>query len=196
MLATVLEFLLRYQISYGTTKPNFLLVSCPVDVAWRKPLYRVFRLRMCTFTLWLLNSLVQYFQSQLPLDIPATQNTRSMLVRMFYWTTIIYFDVTSNVSFLRGSNTQLRDVTAGPLSDVTLLQCTADPTPEPRDRTSSRGPSHSFLVVTSIATIGTFEATRFFNPVIPASVYCTDLCFFPQCCPCCNIGPSIHLRPL
>ena len=75
----------------------------------------------------------------------------------------ISFDVTtSNISFLRGSNTQLRDVTAGPLSDVTPLQCTADPTPEPHGRTSSRGPSHSFLVVTSIATIGTFEATFFF----------------------------------
>ena len=75
---------------------------------------------------------------------------------------------TSNVLFLRGSNTQLRDVTAGPftagpLSDVTPLQCTADPTPEHHVRTSSRGPSHSFLVVTSIATIGTFEATRFFT---------------------------------
>jgi len=74
---------------------------------------------------------------------------------------------TSNVSFLRGSNTQLRDVTAGPftagpLSDVIPLQCTADPTPEPHGRTSSRGPSHSFFVVTSIATIGTFEATRLF----------------------------------
>ena len=61
-----------------------------------------------------------------------------------------FFDVTtSNVSFLRGSNTQLRDVTAGPftagpLSDVTPLQCTADPTPEPHGRTRSRGPSHSF----------------------------------------------------
>jgi hypothetical protein len=57
------------------------------------------------------------------------------------------FDVTtSNVSFLRGSNTQLRDVTAGPftagpLSDVTSLQL-----------------SRQF-----IATIGTFEATRFFR---------------------------------
>ena len=62
------------------------------------------------------------------------------------------FDVTtSNVSFLRESNTQLRDVTAGPftagpLSDVTPLQCTADPTPEPHGRTRSRGLSHSFWV--------------------------------------------------
>ena len=44
------------------------------------------------------------------------------------------FDVTSNVSFLRGSNTQLRDVTAwsftaGPLSDVT-----------PHGRPDSRAP--------------------------------------------------------
>ena len=75
---------------------------------------------------------------------------------------------TSNVSFLRGSNTQLRNVTAGPftagpLSDVTPLQCTADPTPELHGRSSSRGPSHSFLVVTSNTTIGTFEATRFFS---------------------------------
>ena len=85
----------------------------------------------------------------------------------FFLSTELPFDVTtSNVSFLRGSNTQLRDVTAGPLSDVTPPQCTADPTPEPHGRTSSRGPSHSFLVVRSIATIGTFEATRFFYPVV------------------------------
>ena len=82
------------------------------------------------------------------------------------WTSYNFDVTTSNVSFLRGSNTQLRDVTAGPftagpLSDVTPLQCTADPTPEPHGQTSSRAPSHSFLVVTSIATIGTFEATRF-----------------------------------
>ena len=97
---------------------------------------------------------------------------------MYHWAIILLkfkdyliifssFDVTSNVSFLRGSNTQLRDVTAGPftagpLSDVTPLQCTVDPTPEPHGRTSSRGPSHSFFVVTSISTIGTFEATRLF----------------------------------
>ena len=59
----------------------------------------------------------------------------------------LIFDVTtSNVSFLRGSNTQERDVTAGPLPDVTSLQSTSDPTPEPHGRTSSRGPSHSFWV--------------------------------------------------
>ena len=58
-----------------------------------------------------------------------------------------YIDVTtSNVSFLRRSNTQERDVTAGPLPDVTSLQSTSDPTPEPHGRTSSRGPSHSFRV--------------------------------------------------
>ena len=79
-----------------------------------------------------------------------------------------------------GANTQLRDVsagpfTAGPLSDITPLQCTANPTPEPHGRTSSRGPSHSLsshsqsvtlkvlpLSRQFIATIGTFEATRFF----------------------------------
>ena len=60
--------------------------------------------------------------------------------------TRVFFDVTSNVSFLRGSSTQLRDVTAGPLSDVTPLQCTAGPTPEHHGRTRSRGPSHSFWV--------------------------------------------------
>ena len=96
----------------------------------------------------------------------------------------VFFDVTTSVSFLRGSNTQLRDVTAGPftagpLSDVTPLQCTADPTPEPHGRTSSRGPSHSFLVVTSIATIGTFEATRFYSKLcifIAMSMY--SYCMF------------------
>ena len=64
---------------------------------------------------------------------------------------LAFFDVTSNVSFLRGSNTQLRDVTAGPftagpLPDVTPLQSTAGPTPEHHGRTRSRGPSHSFWV--------------------------------------------------
>ena len=74
---------------------------------------------------------------------------------LFCWIYYVHnshFDVTtSNVSFLRGSNTQLRDVTAGPftaepLSDVTPLQCTADPTLEPHGRTRSRGPSHLFWV--------------------------------------------------
>ena len=97
--------------------------------------------------------------------------------------TLLSFDVTaSNVSFLRGSNTQLRDVTAGPftagpLSDVTPLQCTADPTPEPHGRTSSRDPSHSFLVVTSIATIGTFEAIFFVRYVSEALLFAVFLVF-------------------
>ena len=51
---------------------------------------------------------------------------------------VIVIDVTtSNVSFLRGSNTQERDVTAGPLPDVTsrprptqLPSPTAEPAPE------------------------------------------------------------------
>ena len=99
------------------------------------------------------------------------------LVQIYKTKITLFFDVTtSNVSFLRGSKTQLRDVTAGPftagpLSDVTPLQCTADPTPEPHGRTSSRGPSYSFLVVTSIATIGTFEATRFWCFADRASQY-------------------------
>ena len=51
------------------------------------------------------------------------------------------FDVTTSiVSFLRGSNTQERDVTASPLPDVTSPQSTSDPTPEPHGRSSSRGP--------------------------------------------------------
>ena len=92
------------------------------------------------------------------------------------------FDVTtSNVSFLRRSNTGERDVTASPLHDVTRMAYT---TPEPHGRTAHRLPSptaepdpdycymntlytmhntQSQLPVngndvTSIATIGTFEA--------------------------------------
>ena len=41
---------------------------------------------------------------------------------------------------LTGSNTQERDVTTSPLPDVTSLQSTSDPTPEPHRRSSSRGP--------------------------------------------------------
>ena len=93
----------------------------------------------------------------------------------------------SNVSFLRGSNTGERDVTASPLHDVTRMAYT---TPEPHGRRDHRLPSptaepdpdYCYMntlytmhntqsqlpvngndVVTSIATIGTFEATRFFS---------------------------------
>ena len=45
---------------------------------------------------------------------------------------------TSNVSFLRGSNTGERDVTASPLHDVTRMAYT---TPEPHGRTDHRLPS-------------------------------------------------------
>ena len=49
------------------------------------------------------------------------------------------FDVTtSNVSFLRGSNTGERDVTASPLHDVTRMDYT---TAEPHGRTDHRLPS-------------------------------------------------------
>ena len=52
-----------------------------------------------------------------------------------------YFDVTtSNVSFLRGSNTGERDVKASPLQDVTRLAYT---TPKPHGRTDHRLPSRT-----------------------------------------------------
>jgi hypothetical protein len=97
--------------------------------------------------------------------------------------TAVFFDVTtSNVSFLRGSNTGEGDVTASPLHDVTRMAYT---TPESHGRTDHRLPSptaepdpdYCYMntlytmhntqsqlpvngndVVTSIATIGTFEA--------------------------------------
>jgi hypothetical protein len=116
----------------------------------------------------------------------------------------IPFDVTSNVSFLRGATqgnvTSQRERTVPEMATVThtthwltRVTCMAYTPPAPRGRTDHRLPSptaepHSHDcymntsysmhntqsrlpvndndVVTSIATIGTFEAVVFFNPIV------------------------------
>ena len=46
-----------------------------------------------------------------------TEFIRHSVFYLYFYS--LFFDVTSNVSFLRGSNTEESDVTAGPLPDVT-----------------------------------------------------------------------------